>query len=116
MNQGYHAARFEALLRPRLTNSGRDPQRNRVWSVWVSRPPKLECPVTRGQRILDEVRRLPREERMDVLQGVLDLVAPMLSPEQENGLVDAVDEADKGDFVDGVVAFAKLRGRVRDAG
>ena len=53
---------------------------------------------------------------MDVLQGVVDLVAPTLSPEQEQGLVDAIDEADRGDMVDGAAAFAKLRGRVRDAG
>jgi hypothetical protein len=72
--------------------------------------------MTRAQRILDEVRRLPTEERMDVLQGVVDLVAPALSAEQEKGLADAVDEADKGDLVDGAAAFAKLRGRVRDAG
>jgi hypothetical protein len=72
--------------------------------------------VTRAQRILDEVRRLPTEERMDVLQGVVDLVAPTLSPEQEKGLVDAIAEADKGDLVDGVATFAKLRGRVRDEG
>ncbi|HEY5418044.1 MAG TPA: hypothetical protein VIK41_24580 [Gemmatimonadaceae bacterium] len=72
--------------------------------------------MTRAQRILDEVRRLPTEERMDVLQGVVDLVAPTLSPEQEKGLVDAIAEADKGDLVDGVATFAKLRGRVRDEG
>jgi hypothetical protein len=72
--------------------------------------------MTRAQRILDEVRRLPTEERMDVLQGVVDLVAPALSAEQEKGLVDAIDEADRGDLVDGAATFAKLRGRVRDAG
>jgi len=72
--------------------------------------------MTRAQRILDEVRRLPTEERMDVLQGIVDLVAPTLSPEQKMGLVDAIDEADRGDLADGVAAFAKLRGRVRDAG
>ena len=72
--------------------------------------------MTRAQRILDEVRQLPAEERMDVLEGVVDLVAPGLSAEQETGLVDAIDEADRGDLVDGAVAFAKLRGRVRDAG
>jgi hypothetical protein len=43
-------------------------------------------------------------------------VAPTLSPEQERGLVDAIDETDGGDLVDGVAAFAELRGRVRDAG
>ena len=53
---------------------------------------------------------------MDVLQGVVDPVAPTLSPEQEKGLVDAIDEADSGDLVDGLAAFAKLRGRLRDAG
>ena len=51
---------------------------------------------------------------MDVLQGVVDLVAPPLSPEQEKGLVDALDEADKGDVVEGAAAFAKQRGRIRD--
>ena len=53
---------------------------------------------------------------MDVLEGVVDLVAPTLSPEQEQGLADAIDEADKGNLVDGAAVFAKLRGRVRDAG
>ena len=53
---------------------------------------------------------------MDVLQGVVDLVAPTLSPEREKGLADGIDEADRGHLVDGVAAFAKLRGRVRDAG
>ena len=72
--------------------------------------------MTRAQRILDEVRELPAQERMDVLEGVVDLVAPTLSPTQGKGLVDAIDEADKGDLVDGAAAFAKLRGRVRDAG
>ena len=38
---------------------------------------------------------------MDVLQGVVDLMAPTLPPEQEKGLVDAIDEVDKGDLVDG---------------
>ena len=71
--------------------------------------------MTRAQRILDQVRRLPTEERMDVLQGVVDLVAPPLSHEQQKGMVDAIDEADRGDLVDGVAAFTKLRGRVRDA-
>jgi hypothetical protein len=72
--------------------------------------------MTRTQQILDEVRRLPTEERMDVLQGVVELVAPALSPEQEKGLADAIDESDRGDLVDGAAAFAKLRGRARDAG
>jgi hypothetical protein len=30
---------------------------------------------------------------MDVLQGVVDLVAPALTPEQEKGLIDAIDES-----------------------
>jgi hypothetical protein len=47
--------------------------------------------MTRAQRILDEVRRLPAEERMDVLQGLVDLVAPMLTPEQEEGLSTRAD-------------------------
>ena len=67
--------------------------------------------MTRAQRILDEVRRLPTEERMDVLQGVVDLGAPALSPEQEEGLVDAIDEADKGALMDGAAAFVDLLSR-----
>jgi len=72
--------------------------------------------MTRAELILDEVRRLPSKERMDVLQGVVDLVAPPLSPEQERGLSDAIDEADAGNLVDGPATFAKLRGRVRGGG
>jgi hypothetical protein len=67
--------------------------------------------MTRAQRILDEVRRLPTEERMDVLQGLVDLVAPPLSAEHEQGLIDALDEADRGEVVDGTEAFAKQRQR-----
>jgi hypothetical protein len=70
----------------------------------------------RAQRILDEARRLPTEERMFVLQGVVDMVAPALSREEEKGLADAIDEADKGKLLDRAAALAKLRGRVRDAG
>jgi len=43
---------------------------------------------------------------MDVLQCIVE----------EKGLVDGIDEADRGELADGVAAFAKLRGRVRDAG
>jgi hypothetical protein len=72
--------------------------------------------MTRAERILDEVRGLPPKERMDVLQSVVDLVAPPLSPEQEKGLSDAITEADAGNLVDGPAAFAKLRGRARGGG
>lgn len=72
--------------------------------------------MTRAQQILDEVRRLPTEERMDVLQGVVDLVAAPLSPEQEKGLSDAIDEADRGELVDGPAALAEMRRRLHGAG
>lgn len=72
--------------------------------------------MTRKEQILDEVRRMPTQERMDVLEGVLDLVVPALSAEQEQGLVDAVEEADRGDLVDGSGAIAKQRQRLRGAG
>jgi hypothetical protein len=68
------------------------------------------------QQILEDVRRLPAEERMEVLRGVVELLAPSLSSRQEQGMADAIDEADRGDLVDGATAFAKLRGRVRDVG
>ncbi len=72
--------------------------------------------MTRAEQILDEVRRLPTEERMDVLQGVVDLVAIPLSPEQEKGLSDAIDEADRGELVDGAAALAAMRRRLHGAG
>jgi hypothetical protein len=72
--------------------------------------------MTRTQQILEEVRRLPAEERMEVLRGVVELVAPPLSPEEEKGLAGAIDEADRGDLVDGAAALAMLRARARDGG
>jgi hypothetical protein len=72
--------------------------------------------MTRAQRILDEVRSLPTEERMDVLHGLVDLVAPPLSAEQEQGLTDALDEADRGELADGATALGNARRRIRDAG
>jgi hypothetical protein len=71
--------------------------------------------MTRAEQILDEVRRLPTEERMDVLQGVVDLVAAPLSSEQEQGLSDAIDEADRGELADGAVAFVEIRRRLHGA-
>jgi hypothetical protein len=72
--------------------------------------------MTRAEQILEEVRRLPAEERMEVLRGVIELVAPPLTPDEEKGLANAIDDAGRGDLVDGAAALAKLRGRVRDAG
>jgi hypothetical protein len=80
---------------------------------------KLKCyafAMTRTQEILEEVRRLRAEEQMEVLRGVIELAAPSLSPNEEQGLADAIDEADRGDLVDGASALAKLRGRARDGG
>jgi hypothetical protein len=72
--------------------------------------------MTRKDQILDEVRRLPAQERMDVLEGVLELVVPPLSSVQEQGLGEAIDEADRGELVDGAEAIARQRRRVRGAG
>jgi hypothetical protein len=52
---------------------------------------------------------------MEIVQGLLDLVAPPISAEQEQGLAQAVDEADRGDLVDGSEAFAQQRRRIRGA-
>ena len=71
--------------------------------------------MTRKDQILDEVRRLPAQERMDVLEGVLELVVPPVSAEQEQGLVEALDEADRGELVDGPEAIAKQWRRVLGA-
>ena len=50
---------------------------------------------------------------MDVLRGVVGLVAPSLSAEQENGIAEAMDEADRGETVDGPAALAAARRRAR---
>ena len=69
--------------------------------------------MTRAQKIVDEVRQLPADERMDVLRGVVGLVEPSLSAEQENGIAEALDEADRGETVDGPAALAVARKRAR---
>ena len=76
--------------------------------------------MTREEQILDEVRSLPASERMEILEGVLELVVPSLSPEQEQGLLDAIAQADRGDLellellelLDGPEAIAKQRRRL----
>lgn len=69
--------------------------------------------MTRAQQILEEVRQLPAEERMDVLRGVVGLVAPSLSAEEEDGIAEALAEADRGEMVDGAAALAAARKRAR---
>jgi hypothetical protein len=54
--------------------------------------------------------------RTDVLASVAHLVAPALSPDQERGLADAIDEADQNELVDGGTVFANLRALLRGAG
>jgi hypothetical protein len=65
------------------------------------------------EQIFDEVRRLPREEQVDVLQRLVEMVAPALTAAEERGLAEALDEADRGDVVDGAETFKKLRAHVR---
>jgi hypothetical protein len=76
----------------------------------------INVSVTRKEQILDEVRSLPASERMEILEGVLELVMPSLSPEQEQGLLDAIGQADRGDLelelIDGPEAIAKQRRRL----
>ena len=67
--------------------------------------------VARVQQIVEEVRQLPAHDRMDVLRGVVGLVAPALSAEQENGIAEALDEAERGETVDGVAGLATARKR-----
>lgn len=71
--------------------------------------------MTRKEQIIDEVRPLPAPDRMEIVQGLLDLVALPLSAEQEQGLDEAIDEADRGELVDGAEAFAQQRRRIRGA-
>ena len=56
------------------------------------------------------------KKRTDVLEGVAHAVAPPLSPDQERGLADPIDEADRNELVDGATVFANLRTLLRDAG
>ena len=72
--------------------------------------------MTRAEQIVDEVRRLPKDERMDVLQGVVELVAPALNPEEEKGLIDVLMRRTGAISVDGAAALSKQRGRARGAG
>jgi hypothetical protein len=71
--------------------------------------------MTRKEQIIDEVRRLPASDRVEIVEGLLELVAPSLSAEQEQGLAEAIDEADRSELVDGAEAFAQQRRRVRGA-
>ncbi len=50
---------------------------------------------------------------MDVLRGVVGLVAPSLSAEEEDGIAEALAEADRGEMVDGAAALAAARKRAR---
>jgi hypothetical protein len=68
--------------------------------------------MTRKEQIIDEVRRLPAPDRMEIVQSLLDLVAPPLPAEQEQGLAEAIDEAATGELVDGAEAFAQQRRRI----
>ncbi len=56
------------------------------------------------------MRQLPADERLEVLRGV-GLVVPALSAEQEGGIAEALDEAERGEMVNGVVALAEARKR-----
>jgi hypothetical protein len=69
----------------------------------------------RKDEILAEVRRLPDEDRMDLLEGIIELIAPPLSADEEHGLAEAIDEADREELVDGPEVLAKERRRLRDA-
>ena len=65
------------------------------------------------EQICDEVQRLPHDEQMAVLQRLVEIVAPPLTAAEEQGLEDALDEADRGDVIDGPEVFAKLRAHLR---
>jgi hypothetical protein len=42
-------------------------------------------------------------------------IAPDLSADEEKGLIEALDEADRGDVIDGPAAIAEQKRRVRGA-
>jgi hypothetical protein len=46
-------------------------------------------------------------------RGVVSLVEPSLSAEQESGIAEAMDEADRGETMDGPTAMAAARRRAR---
>jgi hypothetical protein len=61
------------------------------------------------EQVLDEVRRLGRDDQMEVLERLVDMVARPLTQEEERGIVEALDEADRGELVDGPAAFEAIR-------
>jgi len=65
------------------------------------------------EQVLDEVRRLGRDDQMEVLERLVDLVARPLTQEEERGIVEALDEADRGELVDGPAAFEAIRSGTR---
>jgi hypothetical protein len=63
------------------------------------------------EQVLDEVRRLGRDEQVEVLERLAEMVASPLTEDEERGIAEALDEADRGDLVDGAAAFNAIRGR-----
>jgi hypothetical protein len=92
-----------------------DQRRADVVGRWA--PGKLECRVTRAQRILDlrcggyRRRSAWTSSKASSIGG-----ADAVSRAGKAASLTPSTMADRGDLVDGVAAFAKLRGRVRDAG
>ena len=72
--------------------------------------------MARKDRRLEKERPLPAQERKDALEAVLDPAVPRLPAEQERGLMEALDEADRGELVDGPEAIAKQRRRIAARG
>jgi hypothetical protein len=67
------------------------------------------------EQIIDEVERLPAPDRMEIVQRLIDLIAPSAPAGQEQELAEAIDEADEGELVDGPDAFAPQRRCLRGA-
>jgi hypothetical protein len=66
--------------------------------------------VTKDQ-ILSELRRLRRNEQVEVLERLAEVVAAPLSQEEERGLVEAIDETEQGELVDGPAVFDAIHAR-----
>jgi hypothetical protein len=57
------------------------------------------------------VRQRPADERLVILRGLVGVMAPSLSAEQENGIARELDEAERGETMDGVASLAAARKR-----
>jgi len=71
----------------------------------ASRPPMGK------EQVLDEVRRLGRDDQLEVLERLAEIVVSSLTEEEGRAITQALDEAGRGHLVYGAAAFEAIRNR-----